>query len=254
MDLGIQGRSAVVAASTSGLGFAVARELLQEGCQVWICGRDSERFLKAKSDLEIIAPGRVFGQVCDITIAEQRDMMMTAAIQQFGHVDILVTNSGGPPPGSFDQHDDQAWEDSYRLLLASAVGLIRGVLPGMKAQSWGRIITITSQAVKQPVDDLILSNTVRSSLLGLVRSLANELGPVGITVNNVMPGFTRTERLERLLASSDAFENIEQTIPLRRIGEPNEFAAMVAFYASQKASYITGTSVAVDGGWIKSIL
>ncbi len=254
MDLGLQNRRALVAASTSGLGFAVAKELLQEGCRVWICGRDPDRFAKAKAELEAIAPGRVDGQVCDVTIAAQRDQLIKAAIEQLGGIDILVTNSGGPPPGPFEQHDDQAWEDSYRLLLASAVGLIRGVLSGMKAQSWGRIVTITSQAVKQPVDDLILSNTVRSSLLGLVRSLANELGPSGITVNNVMPGFTRTERLERLLEASDAFENIEETIPLRRIGEPQEFAAMVTFIASERASYISGTSVAVDGGWIKSIL
>jgi 3-oxoacyl-[acyl-carrier protein] reductase len=166
----------------------------------------------------------------------------------------LITNSGGPPSGNFDQFSLDDWEAAYHLLLASTVALIKGFLPQMKAQKWGRIVAITSQAVKQPVDGLILSNSVRAAVSGLIKSLSNELGAYHITVNNLMPGSTETGRLQNLLKVNPSFKDSIKNIPLGRFGQPHEFAAAVAFFVSERASYITGTSLAVDGGSIKNIL
>ena len=155
--------------------------------------------------------------------------------------------------GKFESHDLEAWKDAFSLLLESTVGMIKGNLPYMKKQGWGRIITITSQAVKQPVEGLVLSNSVRASIVGLVKTLSNELGSYQITVNNVMPGYTQTKRLESLLAANPNLAKVTDEIPLGRIGKPEEFAAGVTFLASERASYITGISLPIDGGWIKGI-
>jgi 3-oxoacyl-[acyl-carrier protein] reductase len=180
-----------------------------------------------------------------------------------GPVDILVTNGGGPPAGPFESHDDAAWRAAVRTNLESVIGLTRAVLPGMKARRWGRIINVTSIAVKQPVDGLILSNSVRAAVTGFARTLANEVAPHGVTVNNVMPGYTRTARVDELARANaarrgtspdDEFAAWERQIPMGRLGEPAEFAAMVAFLASAQASYTTGASIPVDGGWIRSLL
>jgi len=192
--------------------------------------------------------------IADLATPEGQDAVLKAANNEFGKTDILVTNTGGPPPGPFESHDRQAWESAFHLLLGSAVALVNGVLPQMKAQKWGRIIAITSQAVKQPVSNLILSNSVRASVVGLCRTLANELGPHNITVNNVMPGFTSTERLKQLVGGEENFGAVTGDVPLGRVGSPEEFAAMVTFLASERASYITGVSVPVDGGWSKGLL
>ena len=184
----------------------------------------------------------------------------SAGIERFGRIDILVTNAGGPPAGTFDQLTREQWDDAIRLTLLSAVELARQVLPGMKERRWGRIINITSIAVKQPVDGLMLSNSLRAGLTGFARTLANEVAAEGITVNNVLPGYTRTERLEELVEFlakkqvGDVRGIWEQEIPMARLGEPKELAATVAFLASERASYITGTSIQVDGGWIRSLL
>jgi 3-oxoacyl-[acyl-carrier protein] reductase len=254
MDLGIKGRRALVAASSQGLGKAVALELAKEGADVAICGRNEQNLAAAEEELSAVGEGRVVAVAGDLSSRADLKRITGSAMQQLGGIDILVTNSGGPPVGRFEQHDDAAWDQAYRDLLASAVGLIRAVLPAMKTQQWGRIVCITSQAVKQPVDNLILSNAVRSSVVGLVKTLANELGPYKITVNNVMPGFTRTRRLEKLIESNPDFASFKKDIPLGRLAEPEEFAAAVAFLCSERAAYITGTSLAVDGGWIKSLL
>ena len=174
-----------------------------------------------------------------------------------------MTNAGGPPAGVFEKHDWDTWERAVNLTLRSAVELTRAVLPGMRERKWGRVINVTSIAVKQPVDNLILSNSVRSAVTGFARTLANEVATDGITVNNILPGYTRTERVEQLADSTAAKEGVdrrdilarfEKEIPMRRLGEPNEFAALAAFLASERASYITGQSIAVDGGWIKGSL
>ncbi len=254
MDLNIQGKTALIGASSQGLGKAVALELAREGANIVLCARNADHLQAAKQDIESAATtGTVLAVPADLAKAEARDQVITTALDAFGTVDILVTNTGGPPAGLFEEHSEQAWDDAYQLLLASTASMIRAVLPGMKAQHWGRIITITSMAVKQPVESLVLSNSIRAGVVGLVRTLANEVGQYGITVNNVMPGYTNTQRLKNLVNANASFLNTD-SIPLRRVAEPDEFAAAVAFLASARASYITGASIPVDGGWIKSLL
>ena len=262
MDLGIEGRVAVVAASSKGLGRAVAEELAAEGVNLVLCAR-GEAALHAAAD-RIRAKGTtVIAIPADLSREGEPERVVEEAIGAFGKVDILVTNTGGPPAGRFEDHDLQAWRAAVQLNLESVIGLIRAALPAMKIQRWGRIINVTSIAVKQPVENLILSNSVRAAVTGLARTLASEVAPFGITVNCVMPGYTRTERLEELAAANAAREGVSideirdrwhVQIPMRRLGEPAEFAAMVAFLASERASYITGVSVPVDGGWIQSLL
>jgi 3-oxoacyl-[acyl-carrier protein] reductase len=188
---------------------------------------------------------------------------VVAAAESLGPVDILVTNAGGPPAGPFESHSAEAWRDAVRTNLESVVALVGAVLPGMKARRWGRIINVTSIAVKQPVDGLILSNSVRAAVTGFARTLANEVAPYGVTVNNVMPGYTRTARVDELARGNAArkgtspdeeFAQWERQIPMGRLGEPAEFGAMVAFLASAQASYTTGASIPVDGGWIRGLL
>lgn len=253
MDLGITGRKALVMASSKGLGKAVALELSREGAQVMICSRTKPDLITAQEEIESETGNTIYYAVGDVSTKEGRSDILEKAKEKLGAIDILVTNSGGPPFGAFENHDEEAWGNAYKLLLESTIGMIKGVLPDMKANNWGRIITITSQAVKQPVDGLILSNSVRSSLLGLVKTLSNEMGKYNITVNNVMPGYTETERLKQLIEKNPDWQNIGEEIPLGRIGQPEEFAAAVTFLASEKASYITGVSLAVDGGWIKGM-
>src|SRR4029078_10637826 len=195
----------------------------------------------------------------DVTVADDIKRVVDAGTERFGRIDILVTNAGGPPAGTFDQITREQWEDALRLTLFSAVEFARQVLPGMKERRWGRILNITSIAVKQPVDNLMLSNSLRAAVTGFARTLANEVATQGITVNNIMPGYTRTDRLEDLaemLAKKEEVSIAEvaarwtEEIPMRRLGEPREFAALAAFLVSERASYITGQSIAVDGGWI----
>jgi 3-oxoacyl-[acyl-carrier protein] reductase len=191
------------------------------------------------------------------------ERVVEAGMREFGRIDILVTNAGGPPAGPFEQHSPEAWDRAVQLTLGSVLNLTRAVLPGMKERRWGRILNVTSIAVKQPVEGLILSNSVRAAVTGFARTLANEIAPWGITVNNVLPGYTRTERLDELAAANSKAKGISQEearaaweaqIPMGRLGEPREFAALVAFLASERASYITGTSITVDGGWVRSLL
>lgn len=254
MDLGLKDKVAFVAASSDGLGKAVAIELAKEGAIVIINGRNEDRLKATQQQIKTEHNTSVLAVAGDLSNASERNQVLQTIFKQFNHIDILVTNTGGPPAGNFEDLSLDQWHHTYKLLLESAVALIQAVLPGMKQQPWGRIIAITSQAVKQPVDNLILSNSVRASVAGLTKSLANELGGYNITVNNVMPGYTKTNRLLSLIETNPDFKNAINEIPLKRFGNPEEFAAAVTFLASARASYITGTSLAVDGGWIKSML
>ena len=251
MDLGINNKVALVLASSKGLGKAVAIELAKEGARVIICGTDQKALSATEAEIETISPGNVKSFVCDITDEAQRRRLVEQSVNAFGEIDILVTNTGGPPAGGFEQFNLEDWKHLYNLLFLSAVDIIQQVLPGMKRKGWGRILTITSITVKQPVDNLISSNAVRTSLLGLAKSLSNEVAAYGITVNNLLPGYTNTDRLAHLMEKNPKVSEVKETIPMKRFGTPAEFAAAAAFLVSERASYITGQSLAVDGGWIK---
>jgi 3-oxoacyl-[acyl-carrier protein] reductase len=262
MDLGLGGKVALVAASSRGLGRAVAEELAREGARLVLCAR-GEAALRETADAIRATGAEVEAVAADVSRPVDVARVVDAGMRAFGRVDILVTNGGGPPAGPFESHSAEAWHEAVRQNLDSVVELTRAVLPGMKERRWGRIINVTSIAVKQPVDNLILSNSVRAAVTGFARTLANEVAPFGITVNNVMPGYTRTQRVDELAArnatlrgtSADAQLAVwEAQIPMGRLGEPAEFGAMVAFLASERASYTTGASIPVDGGWIRSLL
>ena len=254
MDLGLKNKVAFVAASSQGLGKSAALELAREGAELIICGRNKVNLEKTKLEIEKQTNGKVLALAGDLSIPAEREQIIKSALRAYNIVDILVTNTGGPPAGRFEDFTQENWDNTYKNLLSSVVGLVNGFLPGMKQQRWGRIISITSMAVKQPVNNLVLSNSVRASVVGLMKTLANELAEHNITVNNIMPGYTETERLNELIENNPSFASVKSEIPLGRFGKPEEFAAAVAFLASERASYITGVSLAVDGGWIKGIL
>ncbi|HJT65652.1 MAG TPA: SDR family oxidoreductase [Pyrinomonadaceae bacterium] len=263
MDLGLKDKVALVAASSQGLGRAVAEELAAEGASLLLCARDAATLAKTTAAIADQTGAHVLGVPADVTDEAQIKNLVAAGNERFGRIDILVTNAGGPPAGRFDQLTPEQWEQAIQLTLYSTVHLAREVLPGMKARHWGRILNITSIAVKQPIDGLLLSNSMRAAVTGFARTLANEVATDGITVNNVMPGYTRTERLQELAQYMAQKQGIteaefngqwEQEIPMRRLGEPRELAALVTFLASERASYITGTSIQCDGGWIKSLI
>jgi 3-oxoacyl-[acyl-carrier protein] reductase len=263
MDLGLHGKVAFVAAGSKGLGRAVAEELAAEGASVAINARGAEALdatceaIRSSSRAEILAaPG-------DVSSADQVEAMIEATVRRFGHIDILVTNAGGPPSGVFESLSPEMWKSAVDLTLLSVVNLTRAVLPGMKARRWGRIINVNSIAAKQPVHGLMLSNSIRSAVTGFARTLADEVATFGITVNNILPGYTRTERVVQLseaaasregISTEEALARWTSEIPMGRLGEPREFGALAAFLASERASYITAGSIAVDGGWIKSLL
>ncbi len=219
MYLGIKGKRALVMASSKGLGKSVALQLAKEGVEVMICGRNEASLIETAKEITELSKAKVHFTVGDVASSADREKILNACKTKMGAIDILVTNSGGPPFGNFDAHNELAWEQAYKLLLESVVGMIKGVVPNMKRNKWGRIVTITSQAVKQPVDGLILSNSIRASIVGLVKTLSNELGSYNITVNNVMPGYTQTKRLENLIAANPDLMKVTKEIPLGRIGK-----------------------------------
>src|SRR5450432_974380 len=253
MDLGLKNKIAFVAASSQGLGKSVALELAQEGANIIICGRNKDTLEKTKQEIENQTHREVLAITGDLSVSAEREHIIKSTLLAYNKIDILVTNTGGPPSGKFEAFTQEDWNNAYNHLLASVVGLINGFLPGMKQQQWGRIISITSMAVKQPVNNLILSNSVRASVVGLIKTLSNELAMYNVTVNNVMPGYTETERLKELIENNPSFAAAKSEIPLGRFGKPEEFAAAVTFLASERASYITGVSLAVDGGWTKGM-
>lgn len=263
MDLGLKGRVAIVAAASKGLGRAVAAELAREGAQVAICARNTADLERAASEIGRATGREVFWQAVDVTNAARVERFVDAVEKRYGRVDICVTNAGGPPAKTFLEISLEEWRAAVDLTLLSAVYFAREVLPRMRNNRWGRLLTITSVAVKQPMDGLLLSNSIRAAVTGLARTLANEFGADGITVNNVCPGYTLTERLNELaehqahrasVPRERIIERWSSQVPLGRLAKPEEFAALVAFLVSERASYINGTSIAVDGGWVRSLL
>jgi len=263
MDLGLRGKVALVSAASRGLGRAIADALAAEGASLLICARGADALDEARTAIAERSGVDVEMVVADVSTEDGITRVWERARDRYGRVDVLVTNAGGPPSGPFESLEWDSWQRAVSLTLRSAVELTRLVLPGMKERRWGRILNVTSIAVKQPVDGLMLSNSLRAAVTGFARTLANEVARYGVTVNNILPGYTRTERVEELNAATAAREGItiddvshriEAQIPMRRLGEPPECAALAAFLASEQASYITAQSIAVDGGWIRSVL
>lgn len=263
MDLGLKGRVAIVAAASTGLGRAVARELSKEGANVAICARTAATLEKTANEIHKETGGEILHRTVDVTKESEVTAFVSATEQRFGKIDICVTNSGGPPSKLFADTRPEDWRSAVDLLLLSTVFFARETLPRMKKNSWGRFITITSTTVKQPVDGLLLSNSVRSAVSGLAKTLAGEYGRFGVTVNNVCPGYTGTDRLSELsetiaarkkTSAAEVVEGWKNEIPTGRIGTPEEFAAVVTFLASERASYVNGTSLAIDGGIVRGML
>ncbi|HKJ05507.1 MAG TPA: SDR family oxidoreductase [Geopsychrobacteraceae bacterium] len=260
MDLHLTDKVALVVASSKGLGKAIASQLAQEGSDVMLTSRDLETLEATRKELQKVAKGRVECHPCDITSAADISALVQATRKRLGPVDILINNSGGPPGGGFDQHEDDTWQAAFELNLLSYVRMIRAVLPDLKKLG-GRIINVTSSSIKQPIPGLILSNVYRMGLLGLGKSLAEELAPFNILVNTVGPGRISTDRtayLDQLKADKRGLtrEQIQEeslsNIPLGRYGNPDEFARVVTFLASDASSYVTGSSIMVDGGMVKA--
>jgi len=262
MDLGLKDKVSLVAAASQGLGRAVADELAAEGANLIICSRRQDKLDAVAQEIEERSSIRVAAVAGDLSQINDIQRIVEHGIERFGRIDILVTNIGGPPAGKFDSLSQQQWDAAARSLLTSVVALTRLVLPGMKDRGWGRILNITSIAAKQPVENLILSNSLRAAVTGFAKTLADEVAEFGVTVNNILPGYTLTERVEQLartIADKDGVEidevkrRWEAQIPMRRLGRPEEFAALAVFLVSERASYITGSSVAADGGWIRGL-
>ena len=262
MDLGLKNRVALVAASSQGIGRATAEAFAAEGCRVAMCARNPQTLQAAAEKIRKQYSAEVLAQAFDVTDAAAVKSFVAAVADKFGGVDICVTNAGGPPAKGFLAATVEEWQRALELNFLSTVYFAREVIPHMQRKHWGRILTITSITTKQPVADLVLSNAVRAAVVGLVKSLANEFGKDGILVNNVGPGFTATDRLKelaKLRASTSGkteqqiFEGWATDAPLQRLGEPREVAETIVWLASERASYITGQTVLVDGGLYKGL-
>lgn len=261
MDLGLNDKIALVTGASSGLGFASAEALLGEGARVCISGSNAERIEAAATRLG--GGGSVMSAVLDLTEPDHPQAAIDAVTEHFGAPpELLVMSTGGPPAGNFASTDDEAWERALDLVLRGAIRTIRATLPGMRDADGGRIVIITSIAAREPIDGLLSSSTVRAGLHGLVNALAREVGPDGITINAVMPGYTATDRLlelttrwgkERGTSSDQVVADLAANVPIRRIAEPGELGATVAFLCSRQAAAINGVALAVDGGELKSI-
>jgi 3-oxoacyl-[acyl-carrier protein] reductase len=262
MDLGLHGKVAMVAASSRGLGFGIARELAREGALVSIGSRTESEVFDA-ADLLIEETGtEVLANVLDASDPDSILRWIDSTTDTFGGVDMLVVNAGGPPAGTFDDFNDDAWQAAFELTLLSAVRMIRAVLPSMRQAGGGSILTLTSSSVKEPIDFLLLSNVMRSGVTSLAKSLSRQLAPENIRVNNLMPGRIDTDRVQSLDALNAGKRGIsveevraanELGIPLRRYGTIEEFGRLGAFLLSDAASYITGQTIAVDGGAIRTV-
>lgn len=264
MDLGLAGKVALVTAASGGLGFATAMELIREGAQVVICGRNEEALEAAVAKLQAVGgESNVVGLVADVANMAEGRQLVDSTVETFGGLDILITNAGGPPAGTFDDFDLEAWQKAVNLTLMSAVNLIREALPHLRDSEAGSILTVTSYTVKQPRANLLLSNAIRPAVIGLTKSLSQELGPDGIRVNSILPSWTMTERIEALLTFNserngttleEEAAKITSAVPLGRMGKPEEFGRVAAFLVSPAASFVTGVMLQVDGGRVKGLL
>jgi 3-oxoacyl-[acyl-carrier protein] reductase len=262
MDLGLKNKVAIVAAASKGMAKASAKLLAMEGARVGICARNAADLDRAAQEIAD-AGGEVLARVCDVNHEHQVAAFTSAVRTQWGPVDICVTSAGGPPSMAFDETSNEHWRSAVDQNLMGTIYFARAVLPEMKERRWGRFLTITSFSAKQPLDRMVISNAMRAAVAGLTKTLANEYGPFNVLVNNVLPGYTSTERLLSVADRQAADRGVKreaivgewaEQIALRRVCDPEEFANVVAFLASERASYITGQSIVVDGGFSRSLL
>ncbi len=263
MDLELRGRVALVCAASQGLGRAVAAGLAAEGARVALCARSEATLIDAAGAIAAQTGADLLPIAADVSRAADCRRLVDTTVQRWGRLDVLVNNSGGPPSGPFAAHDDATWAGAIDGTLMNVVRLIRLAVPHMQSAGGGRIVNLTSISVKQPVDNLLLSNAIRPAVIGLAKTLADELGPSGILVNNVCPGLHETARLRALAATragksgrtvDEELAALAAGVPLRRLGRPEELAALVVFLCSARASYITGTSILVDGGSYRGLM
>jgi 3-oxoacyl-[acyl-carrier protein] reductase len=262
VDIGLKDKTVLITASSTGIGKAVAEIFAQEGCKIAISSRSKDNLLSAARELKEKYAVEPLWSVCDLNKQKDIENTFAAVTRQFGTVDILVNNCGGPVPGLFQQLEEEDWNFAYEQILLSVVRFSKLVLPGMMANNWGRIINLTSITVKQPIDNLVLSNSLRAGVTGFTKSLSNEVAKFNITVNNVAPGMTLTRRLYELAvveakekgkSHEEILVEMAKRVPLNRLARPEEIASMVVFLASKQASYVTGNTIQVDGGYVKSI-
>ena len=262
MDLGLKGRSVIVAGSSEGMGRATAEAFAAEGARVAICARTEKKVHAAAEEIRGKHKGDVFAMALDVSDAAAVKKFVTAVAEKFGGVDVCVANAAGPPARNFFTATNEEWHKAFEMNFMSNVHFARECIPWMQKKRWGRIVTITSVSVKQPIPDLILSNAIRAGVVGLVKSLANEFGKDGITVNNVGPGYTATERLKQLAATralaagvkpEDFYAKWAEDTPLKRVAQPEEVADAIVWLASERASYITGQTLLVDGGSYRGV-
>ncbi|CAO3439501.1 SDR family oxidoreductase [Azospirillum doebereinerae] len=262
MDLGLKGKVALVLGGSQGIGRAAALGFAREGVAVAICGRDAERLDAARATLDATGVA-VMAVRADVGVPADVERLVDTVAAAFGGVDILVNNAAGPRPGLSDSLSGDDWEAAFRLTLMSAVNATRAVLPHMRRRGWGRIVNISSYSVKQPIGELMLSNSLRLGALGWAKTMATQLAPEGILVNTVCPGWTATDRMTQVVGARAAGQGrtVEETaagiaagIPLGRFGTPEEIADLIVFLGSERASYITGTAIPVDGGIVQSAL
>ncbi len=262
MESGLKGKTVLVTASSKGIGKAVAEAFAAEGCQVAICSRTRDDLINTAKEIKAKYDVDPLWCVCDLNKQSDIESTYNAVIKEYGSVDVLVNNCGGPSPGYFTDIDENDWNLAYEQILLSVVRLSRLVLPDMIKKNWGRIVNITSISVKQPIDNLILSNSLRAGVTGFAKSLSNEVAKYNITVNNVAPGMTLTHRLYELAvvrakeqgtSHEEILTQMAKSIPMNRLAGPEEIASVVLFLASKLASYVTGTTIQVDGGYIKGL-
>jgi 3-oxoacyl-[acyl-carrier protein] reductase len=257
MDLGLKGCKAFVAGASKGLGKACAKSLADEGAQVFVCSRNPEELKKAAAEI-----GAVDHSAADVSQPAEVKRVMAEVIAALGGLDILITNAGGPPTGPFDKAGDGDWDIAYQLTLMSAVRMIREALPALKASGRGRIVNLTGYGVKEPMTDLVVSDSMRAGVTVMAKTIASDLAPFGITVNNIAPGPIMTDRLVAILAArakslgitiDEQFKRFSETIPVRRMGQPEEVGDLCAYLCSLQAGYLTGQAIVVDGGVNRSI-
>lgn len=259
MNLNLKNKNAIVCASSQGLGKAAALDLAEEGVNLAICSRDQDKINKVKEEIhqKINSEIKVIALKVDLDSPDEIQAFYKQVENDLGSVDILVNNNGGPPPSTFEQLSDDDWQKAFNSTMMSCLRLSKLVIPNMKKNGWGRIINISSVSVKTPVNGLFLSNSLRMGVLGWAKALSDELAPHGVTVNTVCPGYTRTERVEAILETQsnssglkkeEIEKSIAENIPMKRVGEAEDLAGLITFLASEKADYMTGLAIQVDGG------